>query len=1080
MSEAADHGHSRTETGTSRPTDTEPGLPLTADTGSPRLPGEALDQRLPDALGPAQPRYRVAGMLGSGASGEVYELHDLSLDRRVAAKMLHREAAAAPEDARRFVSEARLTAALTHPNVLPVHDIELTAEGRPFFTMARIDGSSLASLIETSTRTARAPAIASHNAVISIAIDICHALAYAHDKGIVHQDVKPENVMVGAFGEVLLLDWGSAARIETDGSVRQRLYGTPLYMSPEQARHEYADRRSDCYCVGGLLLHALLLRPPTWSDDLDEFWRRKRAGALDPLSDEERRLVPAPLIDIALKALAADPAARYQGVAEMARDLSNYQAGLAVSAHRYSLWSRLAAWHRRHWRAFWVASCAGLMVSSALWLLWREKLKERWSWTEAFSEDFTEGSPALGQRWMALKPELTGQYTEVPLSTSTSEHAGVLRLAPTEKDWAVTVATRVPLFGNLRIEWDYRSVERDLDLNCVIGGRDRYDGYHFNIAAWEDPRYRVLSAPTSAAGEILAKAEADPLELGRWYHFVMERRDGRVALTIDGRLALEALEARDDPWTATTEPQYFGFETMGGRTVEIRHVRAFVQPLRQRLSPLAVGDELTRVGKHAEAAERFAQVAQAYPGTRLAVESEYRAAAARARAGNDPAGSALSAFLAAHPGDELVPFAARESLRLALARGDDATADRMCGLLAAHPGHVAARAALRDLSEAQRPLLKARPLAQPGDRAYPLDAPQRIVAAQERVRRWGGAFGVDLSGDAFMRDSMRLLLRFGQARRVAELSPDTRVRGEALSELGRFDEVMTLPHLLDMRLGALLDLGRYGEVIAQSHSDFFAGYAYYRLGELDELARNTSFGWLRREALNEEGRYDEVIATTTQVTHGAKVFDPYQNALLAGEHFEQVLQDSQNPMARSVALANLGRSDEIIAAYPGDPTCCYLAAFGWAMHGDRQHCDELLARLAAGDDITNDENLTFARYLLPGLLAGVAGRRDEAQQRLAGTLDLLIDRVRQRPWHYAVFMLGRIDAATFRAQPERQLMESRMHLAEAMRADLLGDSAAAAEAYRAYAVMPGWTKSTPYLMRCYIHWRLKTLTGMVW
>ena len=171
-----------------------------------------------------------------------------------------------------LIREARITASLAHPNVLPVYDLDLDGTGRAYFSMKKIEGRSLGDILLQSTMAQRDALIATSNQVVTIFIGITQALAYAHQRNIVHQDIKPENIMLGDFGEVLVVDWGSAERLEP--GVVPRLYGTPLYMSPEQSRREAVDERSDVYCVGSTLLHVLLLRLPMWSENVDFFGKR--------------------------------------------------------------------------------------------------------------------------------------------------------------------------------------------------------------------------------------------------------------------------------------------------------------------------------------------------------------------------------------------------------------------------------------------------------------------------------------------------------------------------------------------------------------------------------------------------------------------------------------------------------------------------------------------------------------------------------------------------------------------------------------------------------------------------------------
>ncbi len=241
--------------------------------------------------GPSESRFVVEGVLGQGATARVYAVLDRNLARAVAVKFLgDGERRSSVDDIASFIKEAQITASLEHPNVLPVHELDVNETGQVYFSTKRIEGRSLGALIEQSAVGRRAAAIADFNAVVNIFVGVCQALAYAHTNRIVHQDVKPDNIMVGNFGEVLLVDWGSAARMQA--GERPRLYGTPLYMSPEQARGEGVDERSDVYCLGATLFHTLVLRHPTWCDNVDEFWRMKRAGILRRPDAAEQAAVP--------------------------------------------------------------------------------------------------------------------------------------------------------------------------------------------------------------------------------------------------------------------------------------------------------------------------------------------------------------------------------------------------------------------------------------------------------------------------------------------------------------------------------------------------------------------------------------------------------------------------------------------------------------------------------------------------------------------------------------------------------------------------------------------------------------------
>ena len=225
----------------------------------------------------ASERYKFVKRIGAGGMGEVERVDDVDIGRPVAIKRLLPGAATA-EGLARFVDEVRIVGTLEHPNVVPVHDVGVDAEGRYFFVMKYVEGETLEAIIEKLTANDPATVAAYPLARrLEVFMDLLKALEYAHANGVIHRDIKPSNVIVGTYGEVYLMDWGISRRVEgrehdfvqepKGGTVREQLrttrhgalIGTPAYMSPEQARGDQArvDARSDLYaaCV---LLHELL------------------------------------------------------------------------------------------------------------------------------------------------------------------------------------------------------------------------------------------------------------------------------------------------------------------------------------------------------------------------------------------------------------------------------------------------------------------------------------------------------------------------------------------------------------------------------------------------------------------------------------------------------------------------------------------------------------------------------------------------------------------------------------------------------------------------------------------------------
>jgi len=289
-------------------------------------------------------KYRLLDELGRGGMGTVYLAEDTVLGRKVALKVVA-TAAARPEAAERMLAEARIVARLEHPGIVPVHDAGALPDGRVFYAMKRVDGRRLDELAAERPLPER----------LRIFERICEAVAFAHAAGVVHRDLKPENVMVGAFGEVLVMDWGvakllAAAEAPAQGSAGARgrpateagtVLGTLTYMAPEQAEGSAAGSAPavDVYALGAVLYFLVTLRAPF---DADAASGRARGQARIP-PPAPRKLdpsIPAPLEAIALQAMATDSAARYVSAADLAADVARFLEGQPVGAYRESLFEK--------------------------------------------------------------------------------------------------------------------------------------------------------------------------------------------------------------------------------------------------------------------------------------------------------------------------------------------------------------------------------------------------------------------------------------------------------------------------------------------------------------------------------------------------------------------------------------------------------------------------------------------------------------------------------------------------------------------------------------------------------------------
>jgi len=307
-------------------------------------------------------RYRLIECVGSGGMGVVYLAEDSVLGRRVALKILDLPDVPG-EFAARLLREAHILARLEHPGIVPVHDAGVLAGGRAFYAMKFVEGQRLDRLSEKqNTLSTR----------LSIFQRICDTVAFAHAHGVLHRDLKPPNIMVGPFGEVLVMDWGVAkilGRIQSSSSgpvaveslapasdpllaspaktAHGAIIGTPGYMAPEQARGdiESLDERSDIFSLGAIL--QFLLANPAHQN------------------------VSRPLAAIARKAMAANPEDRYTSASALGQDVACYLDGLPVSAYPENILRKVARWAPRHRVA--IALVLTYLVVRAVLILWARR-----------------------------------------------------------------------------------------------------------------------------------------------------------------------------------------------------------------------------------------------------------------------------------------------------------------------------------------------------------------------------------------------------------------------------------------------------------------------------------------------------------------------------------------------------------------------------------------------------------------------------------------------------------------------------------------------------------------------------------
>ncbi len=285
---------------------------------------------------PTPAHLKVYSELGRGAMGRIHPATDRNLLRHMALKRLDKELAKVPMYREGFIAEAQMTGQLEHPNIVPVHELAISDDGVPYFTMKLVQGMGFDDWLRDPFRAPGSPDRLEKG--LEIFLKICDAVAYAHHRGVIHRDLKPENMMIAGFGQVYLMDWGlsrltktrpasgSRSQMEAHGPV-----GTPTHMAPEQARGNPAemDDRSDVFGLGAVLYEIISGKTPYGKfRDVDELLDNAKNGRVVPIEQAATGItISKRLVSIVTRATAPAPEDRYQTVVELQQDVHGFLRG---------------------------------------------------------------------------------------------------------------------------------------------------------------------------------------------------------------------------------------------------------------------------------------------------------------------------------------------------------------------------------------------------------------------------------------------------------------------------------------------------------------------------------------------------------------------------------------------------------------------------------------------------------------------------------------------------------------------------------------------------------------------------------
>jgi WD40 repeat protein/tRNA A-37 threonylcarbamoyl transferase component Bud32 len=505
------------------------------------LPGSTSTGALP---GVDPDRYAIHGELAHGGIGRILRARDLHLGRPVAIKEMLRPSRDAEA---RFVAEALVTARLQHPSIVPVYEAGRWPGGDPFYAMKLVSGRSLADVI------AEKQSLEERLALLPHVLAVAEAIAYAHTERIIHRDLKPANVLVGAFGETVVIDWGLAKDLAAgaeaeaagapgpeatvDGGLTRvgAIIGTPVYMPPEQAAGQPVDERADVYALGAILYHLLAGSRPYEAPSSEEVLQQVVEGPPAPLSQRQKG-IPPDLLAIVAKAMARDPAGRYATARELAEDLRRFQTGQIVGAHQYSWVELLRRFGRRYRAALAVTGVALVLLATGGAVSVRHILAERDVAEQARQDAEDARQRALEQTDALLLLQARGALEKDPNEAV----AWLRRLSPGFTQWSAvrTLAADAQSHGFASVLSGHTASVNDLvftpDGRSVFTASD--DG---TIGSWnlERGERHVLTGHTdevwhvflTADGQLLSSSKDGTVRL-----WDLETRESRVLVTLPG------------------------------------------------------------------------------------------------------------------------------------------------------------------------------------------------------------------------------------------------------------------------------------------------------------------------------------------------------------------------------------------------------------------------------------------------------------------------------------------------------------------------------------------------------------------
>jgi serine/threonine protein kinase len=1000
-------------------------------------------------------RFVIGAMQRNGPLDRTFAAVDRSCQRAVTIVAMVGELTQARLDA--FLNEPRMLAQLDHPGISPLYDLDLDADGRPYYILRKAAKTTLGSALRAAAAGQDAPLIATYTDRARVILAATRAIVHAHGLGIINLDIMPDHIGIERPGEATIEDWRSGRVAgETIPGEEIELSGTPAYMSPEQACGEKTSETSSVYSLGATLFHALTLRQVLPADDPITFWDRKQAGEIDAPTPLERARIPAPLLAIALKALSPRRSDRYAKVADMAADLEAWLADRPIIAAHDSPGATLARWYRHHAHLMWAAGAlvVALAVSCVGW--YAERARAIGDWSAPIVDDSFDTT--LWQNHWHDVPRDTSEIGHGPAYRPEDGH--LVTVGPT----ACYLAFDRRLYGATALEFDGEiepgARPGDLSVAWAEGDGtvaethdDKTPTYLLQVGAFDNSYACIVRR--GASDRNLAVIDYH-LDIGHWHHFRYEIDGHRMAVAVDGKTVVEYT----DPFLFSSGHLML-YCFYPGKA--LNNLRLSQRSYPRLLSSLDVADLSYKRGEIADAIGAYTRIHESHPTTDEGQEALYKHGLCLFETGqarqaeyfwqqlSDPHWQAEAEF---HHIDE--------EISAGLYRDGCAAMERL------YNWHPFARQYLRqvwgryiNLAVNRSPASSLEPFLDLENKCFPNDPTMNGPQAN-------------------------LLYHLGEFDYIADHFTDSFTVGNALIAAGREDEVFArIKDSPVITTIALYRSGRFQDIIDKHPDQVWAvNLVQAEMGRFDEVTAkpsNTPAYMLAELAM---GKAADLVAqpkgeVPDNILRRARWYLGEQDTLL-GEYRPGI--DDVGQYAN--LLFTVGREDEMLDLPAAQAGLVYQAhqahLLSAAMSGDPKRIAEAQTALAAIKVDHGWGHHWFELYLMDPFIADPPGSHAgflAAMGKLAEKHSLT---QYQMPWNCAAFITKAITREQFLAQPCSFNAKNLQHICLGLQAETAGDAAAALGHYRDYLAMPMYERvsesldNDPIIDR-FVAWRVAVL-----